>query len=498
MSELRPEATEAARPRRRGRVARLRALIGVSLLSGAVLTAMAAHDPNAPRPDAPGASAVAASDVESSAWYCTGMTGGSGGIADGTVVLTSTAEATREVTIRVVNDAGERAFAKRLVPAGGSTSLRPASLLKGSWLAVDLQVLGGGVAASEVVTGPLGMATAPCASTVSTRWAFAAGDTTPGHETYLALFNPGSRPAVVSDLFFTPSGRLAPQPFQAVVVPPHATLTQRIGGFVQRTEPFGTLVTTLSGQIAASMLVVSSTSSVGVLLQAGQLAPDRELGIPALSLVEGQLARVNVVNPTPRAITAKVTPHLQSSTATSAWELRIPPQSIGSVELSSSSRIPPGTLCSITISTSGEGAYAAWTSSLGNGARSSFGGAAALGLSTAALIDRAVVPAVGEADQAWVEGLGTSVVLVTPLRGATGTSAVLNRRNLQGRLVSFDLGVIPSGSTKAFTLPEEKQRLSLSPVYVHVLGRAMVGEVLTPTAVPGTATSPALPISPSG
>ncbi len=71
---------------------------------------------------------------------------------------------------------------------------------------------------------------------------------------------------------------------------------------------------------------------------------------------------------------------------------------------------------------------------------------------------------------------------------------VLNRLNLKGAFVTFDLKVIPMGSAKAFTLPEGKQQLALSPVYVHVVGRAMVGEVLTPTLVPGAATSPALPI----
>ena len=494
MSEAAVETTEQVRPRRRQRVPRGRALFVVALITTTVVVASLAYSPEPPRPSEPAAAAVAASNVESSAWYCTGMTGGSGGIVDGTVVLSSTAEATREVSVRVVNDSGQRTSTKVFVPAGGSASVRPSTLLQGSWLAVDLQVLGGGVAASEIVTGPLGMATAPCTSTVSTRWAFAAGDTTPGHETYLALFNPGSRPAVVSDLFFTPSGRSAPQPFQAVVVPPHATLTQRIGGFLQRTNPFGTVVTTLSGQVAASEVVVSSTASVGVILQAGQLAPDHNLGIPALSVVDHQQATVNVVNPSRHAISATVTPHLQSSTEARSWELQVPAQSIASVEVSSSSRIPSGTLCSITIKASGGGAYAAWTSSVENGERSGYGGAAALGLSNASLVDRAIIPAIGERRNPWVPGLGSSSVVVTPLGGSGTTSVVLNRLNLKGTLVTFDLKVIPMGSTKAFALPEGKQQLALSPVYVHVVGRAMVGEVLTPTLVPGTATSPALPI----
>lgn len=475
---------------RRGRA------LAIMLLAIALIALSAqAWSASPPQPALVGASVVQPASVESSAWYCTGMTGATNGLASGTLIMTSTAAASRIVSIRVVNDGGSSAVAKVTIAANGSASFEPSSILQGSWLAADLEVRGGGVAVNQLITGVLGMASAPCMSTVSHKWVFSTGDTTRGHETYLALFNPGSKPAVVSDLFLTANGPAAPQPFQAVVVPAHSTLTQRIGGFLQKVPDFGTVVNALSGQIAASEIVVSSTASLGLLLAAGQIEADVELGIPALSLMDNQRASITIANPSTKALTARIKPHLRSSGLVTPWVLHVPAEGIATVVISDSHRIPANDPCSITIDISGPGAFASWVSSLPSGERSSYGGGSSLALSSAAISDKAVIVAMGLSTHPWLDGLATRQIVVTPLGDSARTSVVLNRVTRSGRVKTIDLGLMTSGAVRVVEQASDRSGFRLAPVYVHAIGRVMVGEILSPTAVPGTATAVALPIA---
>ena len=88
--------------------------------------------------------------------------------------------------------------------------------------------------ASQVVSGPLGWSTAPCASRTAAQWAFAGGSTTAGNSLTLALFDPAAPAAVVNITFLTTTGLVTPQAYQGLVVPPGRLVVENVGAFVQR------------------------------------------------------------------------------------------------------------------------------------------------------------------------------------------------------------------------------------------------------------------------
>ena len=65
------------------------------------------------------------------------------------------------------------------VPPLSSVAVNPATGLPAGSTATSFTFAGGGVVASELVSGPGGWSTAPCASELSAQWAFAGGSTTP-------------------------------------------------------------------------------------------------------------------------------------------------------------------------------------------------------------------------------------------------------------------------------------------------------------------------------
>jgi hypothetical protein len=118
-----------------------------------------------------------------------------------------------------------------------------------------------------------------------------------------------------------------------------------------------------------------------------------------------------------------------------------------------------------------------------------------LALSSAAISDKAVIVAMGLSTHPWLDGLATRQIVVTPLGDSARTSVVLNRVTRSGRVKTIDLGLMTSGAVRVVEQASDRSGFRLAPVYVHAIGRVMVGEILSPTAVPGTATAVALPIA---
>ena len=196
-----PEPVAApARRRRRPSLRPVRgrwtAVIAVAIVvAGVGLVSAAFPTPGAPPgPGSADGVPVPPADATSSSAFCPAATGTA---AVATVYLTnSTTRAVAGIMTAVgpVGRHGSSPMVHRtvVVPPLGTAAVDPSTgLAKGS-TASSFTFAGGGVVASQVVSGPLGWSTAPCASRTATQWAFAGGSTATGSSLALALFDPAA------------------------------------------------------------------------------------------------------------------------------------------------------------------------------------------------------------------------------------------------------------------------------------------------------------------
>ena len=232
----------------------------------------------------PAVSAVAAADVESSAWYCAGGTGASGSAAVATLDLLNTTDHRATGSLSVVTDSGaSRTSAVTLAP-GAQQTVVPSAILSGAGVATSLQFDGGGVLVTQTVDGPNGWSAAPCAGATSPYWYFASGSTEPGHTLSLSLFNPTAATAVVDLSFITPHGVLEPQLFEGVVVPAAGLVVEQIGAYVQDIAAISTVVHVRTGQVVADETETATASGAsGLSLRLGVPRTRRLWVLPARS-----------------------------------------------------------------------------------------------------------------------------------------------------------------------------------------------------------------------
>jgi hypothetical protein len=235
------------------------------------------------------------------------------------------------------------------VPANGSAALNPAEGLPPGDNASTFVFAGGGVVASQVVTGGGGWSTAPCASETSARWSFAGGSTTSGNVLALTLYNPASTEAVVNVSFLTSTGRETPQSYQGLVVPPGRELVENVGDFVQDASAVATFVTAQSGVVVSNEFQQWGTGPTGGLAL--------ELGAPALSttwrfaqtsVVSGATVGFTLANPSAAAVTASFSLGLSSGTV-QPRQVSIPPLSSVVFDASTATGLPRLTPYSVEI-----------------------------------------------------------------------------------------------------------------------------------------------------
>ncbi len=280
------EATSPAGRDRRPRHAVLRPVRRrwtAIIVAAATVTAVAVVDAAAPFPAAPSVAGafdavpVIPDGAYSSSAFCAG---GTGTAAATTVYLTNTTKRTVSGVMITVGPAGaggtvpstRRALS---VPPLGRAVVNPADGLPTGSNASMFTFAGGGVAASQVVSGPGGWSTAPSASQSSSQWAFAGGSTAQGNLLTLSLLNPAAAESVVNISFLTDIGVIAPQAYQGLVVPPGQLVTENVGDFVQNANAIATLVTAQSGTLVSTEFQQWSPGGSGGL--------SLRLGSPSLS-----------------------------------------------------------------------------------------------------------------------------------------------------------------------------------------------------------------------
>jgi hypothetical protein len=208
---------------------------------------------------------------------------------------------------------------------------------------------GGGVVASELVSGPAGWSTAPCASQLSPQWAFAGGSTTAGNVLTLSLFNPAATDSVVNIMFLTPAGRVAPQAYQGLAIPPGALVEENVGDFVQNDAAIATLVTSESGTLVSSEFQQwSSAATTGLSLRLGAPALSTTWRFAQTTAGSGSTVDLYLANPGSSAVTATLTVGLSEGSVVPR-RVVLAPQSIVTLSASGTSHLPQQVPFALTI-----------------------------------------------------------------------------------------------------------------------------------------------------
>jgi hypothetical protein len=326
----------------------------VVLVGGAVIDGLFPVSSAAPVPATGDGVVMAPPDAHSASAFCAA---GTGTAANTTIYLTNST--TRSVSgamtsIGPATSSGTVPTVRRSVvaPPLGTIAVNPASGLPPGSSSSSFAFAGGGVAVSQVVGGPNGWSTAPCAAQPSSRWAFAGGSTMPGYALTLSLFNPAASDASVNISFFTSSGLIAPQAYQGLTVPAGQMVAENVGDFVQNASDIATLVTAQSGTVVSTEFQqLSSGSSGGLSLR---------LGAPALSTVwrfaqttntSGSTVTFYLANPTSAPVTATIAFGL-SSGSVEPRHLVVGPLSESAFVASGTTGVPQQVPYSVTVTAS--------------------------------------------------------------------------------------------------------------------------------------------------
>jgi hypothetical protein len=287
----------------------------------------------------------AGTNAESTALYCTGLSGVVGPFK-GHVVFLNTTDVLRLVQVQVVNDLGQRASIKVDVSPHGTQLVSPTTLLKGHSFAVEAQVNGGGVVADEVTR--TGMAEVPCTTTGVTSWYGAGFDTLVGSSGELSIYNPTATPAVFNVAAYTASGYSAPAPFQGLSVGAHSQLEVNLGTQIVNTANIGVHVSVLRGTV---VIVGVQQSGAVVSLMSGASALATRMWLPRVTTVTNALAQIRIANPSPLAVT--VTAHVTLSPYTIAPQsVSVAPYSSGEIIITPNSAIPAKGYASVALTSS--------------------------------------------------------------------------------------------------------------------------------------------------
>jgi hypothetical protein len=459
--------------------------------------AFAARSPGGRSPGGPPpapVSQVGATGAESSAFYCTGQTTAAGRLAPGLVILTNTGARTVRGTIVGVTDTGAKVAARLAVAARSELVAAVPAPRSGTWLSEIVTLSGGGVAVTQALEAPAGVAEAPCQSSTARQWFFPGGVTAGTNALFIALFNPTATPDVVDMSFATAKGAVHPINFQGLVLQPGQTQVESISPFVQNQPVVATTVSTRTGRLVASELELFSGEGSGLSIVPGSPRVEREWTLPQNVEAVGGSSSIDVYNP--GALTEDVTVRTRLDSGPLApFTARVPPYSVWVLATADETRIPPGDPYSAVVAAKGGG-----------------------GVVVGRIVmepDTAQFPQDGVRDA--VDALSASPsggTWVMPSPGSSTTPALtgvapdaLALTNLSGRHEAFAVELMrPSGlrtvasghiaPSQTFSLAGGVlSRAGFTPLLVHATGRVAVTEVLGPTGGFGAVTMPGIPLA---
>ncbi|HUX03492.1 MAG TPA: DUF5719 family protein [Acidimicrobiales bacterium] len=244
-----------------------------------------------PNPSAVPSGLAVASDAESTALYCTGLTGAHSPTY-GHVVFSNISGIERTIAVQVSSNTGQHATRSIQLGAHTSKSIAPSAFVSGTAYGVGAVVDGGGVVAEEVAA--TSSAQAPCAASGVTDWYGSGFDTLIGSSATLSIYNPTATPAVFDVSTYSSTGFAAPAPFQGFSVGAHDEAVLNLGKEIVNASNIGVHVNVLRGSIA--VVGVQQSGPVASFMT-GASAPATSAWFPQVSTVRGALAQLRVANP---------------------------------------------------------------------------------------------------------------------------------------------------------------------------------------------------------
>jgi hypothetical protein len=461
-------------------------VLGVVLVIG-VIAALVPDPGAAPAPQSSDGVGVAPADAYSSSSFCSA---GTGTAATGTIELTnSTVRAVSGVMTTVVPATGSGAVSTVrqavTVPPLSRAAVNPAAGLPAGSTASSLVFAGGGVVADQVVTGPNGWSTAPCASQTSPQWAFAGGSTSAGNALTLSLFNPAATEAVVNVTFVADDKLITPPQYQGLVVPAGQVLEENVGDFVQSATTIATLVTAQAGSVVSTEFQQwSSGATGGVSLQLGSPALSTTWRLAQTTTMPRSTVDVYLANLGTTPVNATISFGLSSGSVTPR-QVVVPAISVVVFSASGSPGLPQQTPYSVTVTSSAPIAVGRSVEAPPGSTPPVWGSSSA----TVTVADRWLVPGPG------VSGAPA----VTGATGATADSLAVANPGPSVAAVT----VTPLRSTRTvamFTVPPgqvvvlgAKQVGGLSALNVTATQPVNVEEDSGPTGAPGVVSSTGFP-----
>lgn len=322
-----------------------------------------------PRPPVDAVAPVAApAGALGATWFCAAGTATDDGTADHSVVVANTGPATVTVTVTafpgaIDGDAAGLTAADGLEPASETldlgpdevTSVRVGDILDAPFAGALVELSGGTGVVEHTVSGNFGVAAAPCATSPSSTWYLAAGDTTRGARDLVVLFNPFPDDAVADLTFATTEGFRAPQQYANLVVPGQRVLVLDIGAVVTRVPEAAATITTRTGRLVVDRIQSydGTDGPAGADLTPAAPRPAPVWTFPAGLVAEGVSESVTVYNPTERRaeVDVELTVDPAADLVVEPIELSIAPESYAEVVINDEERVPPDVEHSIVVRT---------------------------------------------------------------------------------------------------------------------------------------------------
>lgn len=204
-------------------IALLLALVGLVRVASSPIEGSAAVFDSAPEPWVP---QVPGGDLLESIWYCPGVPATGEPDVGGAVIISNPTASSTRALVTFLSDqvqAIERVFD---IDAGGRVQVDVDAEMTGTFVAVTVEILGGGGLVEQRAYYPsasgLGQSATPCATGLSDSWFLAEGYTVDAATDQVILSNPSADQVVVDVAFHTAQGVQRPAAFTGLPIPPRA------------------------------------------------------------------------------------------------------------------------------------------------------------------------------------------------------------------------------------------------------------------------------------
>ncbi len=342
MSDIEPVPSDVRRGPRR--VIVIAVLAALALVGGLV--------DRVPRPEGRASSAgalvssmpvAAPATALSSTWFCAaGMAtteAVDGLVADGAVSVANAGVVDLKGTATVVPLDGDPVVIPLEVKARSRVRFPLRQALTANYASVLVELDGGEAVVEHDVSGPQGIATAPCASSASTRWYLAEGSTARDDSMRLVLYNPFPEDAIVDLSFATDQGRAVPSAFTGLVVKGGRLSVVKVEDHVRRRNNVSVTAVARTGRIVIDRLQMRGGAAKGVSLTLAAPSPGERWYFPEGLITEGIAERFHVYNPTTREAEVSVELSLDEGAA-EPFDLTVPPGERVTVVTSDEERVP--------------------------------------------------------------------------------------------------------------------------------------------------------------